>query len=342
MARKHLAIKTVATLSYEKDEISSYKKLNYKGNYYPMEIKSESIIEDKCKIIIKKEDKEYVILKNPLNDRLILPADSWNYMRKKYKDTFKTITVLPDEILYADFSQIEDGSDFFYNNLKLAYIPPLDTYNATNLSNMFYKCSSLTKLPIVNSRNAINLAGLYSDCSKATEAPYIDLSKCVEGYSLYDSCTNLIKVSKNLDFSNMDSIDWIVANCHNLVEIPDIIDAKNSTSAVGSFESCRNLKEINLVNTENIIYANELFYDCVKLEKINTFNTSKMQNMSNMFDRVLILEEIPFEIDMTSCQSAEWMFSECPKLKNVKLKNVPTTLDLSLNDEGVFEILNYI
>ena len=128
------------------------------------------------------------------------------------------------------------------------------------------------------------------------------------------------------------SIYW--DNCH-VINIDGHTSGKaivtcdgNITSTKVMFAVCRDLTSIDLssFDTSEVTTMCHMFEECNDLTKLNlsNFDTSKVKNMSYMFKNCYNLTTIKGVIDMKSCKWCTDMFKNCPKLKDVKIKNPPT------------------
>ena len=84
-----------------------------------------------------------------------------------------------------------------------------------------------------------------------------------------------------------------------------------------------------------------MFQRCTSLTSVPLFDTSNVTDMYNMFSGCKKLTSINWEIDMTSCTDCKNMFYNCPAT-NIRLKNVPSTLDLSKIGTTNYTVVNYI
>lgn len=69
-----------------------------------------------------------------------------------------------------------------------------------------------------------------------------------------------------------------------------------------------------------------MFDSCYRLTTLDlsNFDTSNVEDMYSMFYYCSNLTTIKGVIDMKSCTDYSLMFENCPKLKNVKIKNPPS------------------
>ena len=128
----------------------------------------------------------------------------------------------------------------------------------------------------------------------------------------------------------------------NMIQPPKL-NMSNATRIEGMFQLCRSLGpslDMGYYDLSNVTHANYCFNSCLALEEINFENvsTANILNFSN-------LTTIKGSLDLSSAILVTDMFIGCTNLKNVHLKNVRRTLDLS-NIGGIegetYIIDNYI
>ena len=102
----------------------------------------------------------------------------------------------------------------------------------------------------------------------------------------------------------------------------------------GMFQLCSSLGpslDMGYYDLSNVTHIYYCFNSCLTLEEINFENvsTSNILNFSNLFKKCSNLTTIKGSLDLSSATLVTDMFNGCTKLKNVHLKNVPRTLNLS-------------
>lgn len=135
----------------------------------------------------------------------------------------------------------------------------------------------------------------------------------------------------------------------NMIQPPKL-NMSNATRMEGMFQLCSSLGpslDMRYYDLSNVTHAHHCFNSCLALEEINFENvsTANILNFSNLFRRCSNLTTIKGSLDLSSAILVTDMFIGCTNLKNVHLKNVPRTLDLS-NTSGIegetYIIDNYI
>lgn len=128
---------------------------------------------------------------------------------------------------------------------------------------------------------------------------------------------------------NITDMTDMFSDCPNLLSIDlSNFNTSNVTIMSGMFAWCTNLTSINLSNFDisKVIDMTSMFDGCSNLTTIDlsNFDTSNVKDMYSMFYHCYNLTTIKGVIDMKSCTDYSLMFENCPKLKNVKIKNPPS------------------
>ena len=168
---------------------------------------------------------------------------------------------------------------------------------------MFYDCSGLTALDLsnFNTSNVTNMSGMLWYCSALTS---INLS--------------------NFDTSN-------VTNMGAMFAVGEILTSDSALAAL----------DLSNFDTSKVTNMSSMFFGCSKLTSLDlsSFDTSNVTVMSYMFGDCSNLTTIKGIIDMKSCTKYgtiekvngfnidSRMFKNCPKLKDVKIKNPPAGFD---------------
>lgn len=145
-----------------------------------------------------------------------------------------------------------------------------------------------------------------------------------------------------------------IPDYQNITEIPEdnqkYLDSSLKVNNMElMFHACVSLTSLDLPNfdTSNVTDTSFMFGNCRSLTSLDlsNFDTSNVTDMNSMFGGCSNLTIIIGSLDMSSCASCSGMFTSCRKLKDVHLKNVPHSLDLSVTNgtEGATYIIdNYI
>ena len=187
----------------------------------------------------------------------------------------------------------------------------------TNMDAMFYSCSNLTSIDLSN----------------------FDTSKVTQMNGLFYNCNRLVSVDlSNLNTSKTIKMNDMFYGCKSISSLDvSSFDTSKVTSMSAMFFYCKSLTSLNLsnFNTSNATDMSYMFYSCSKLTSIDlsNFDTSKVTDMWDMFQNCSNLTTIKGIIDMKSCTNYgsiesngddTRMFLNCPKLRNVKIKNPPS------------------
>ena len=152
-----------------------------------------------------------------------------------------------------------------------------------------------------------NMEHMFYHCSGLTSLDlfnYFNTSKVTNMCSMFNSCFNLTALDlSGFNTSKVTNMSFMFFNCHGLTSL-----------------------DLSSFNTSNVDDMECMFGDCTSLTALDlsNFDTSKVKNMSYMFKNCYNLTTIKGVIDMKSCKWCTDMFKNCPKLKDVKIKNQPT------------------
>ena len=210
------------------------------------------------------------------------------------------------------WKDVTDMGSMFYdcNKLTLLDLSSFDTSNVTSMWGMFYGCYRLTALDLSNfdTSNVKNMNYMFSDCNSLTT---LDLS--------------------NFNTSNVTDMSFMFRNCSSLTSLDlSNFDTSKVTSMNAMFSDCYNLTSLDVSNFDTSkVFSSDMdsmFSNCSSLISLDlsSFDTSEITNMMNMFDSCFNLTTIKGIIDMKSCEWCSNMFTNCHKLKDVKIKNPPS------------------
>lgn len=367
---KYLKIKNARIPLYEKDEFNHYSKVKIKNNYVPINIKENN---DKYKSGIKlnKNFKSYDLLEDYIWQIPAFPPN--NYIQVKFPDTYNTMTELPAKLLEADYSKIRYAVLIFSELTNLTKIPDTINISLANIETMYYlfkNCEKLESIPKLNFTNVKNLDSTFYNCQKLKINQVIDLDCDIFDNmdSCFYNCLNLTSLKFNFNNNGKGvNLNNVFNNCQNLINLTGNFNASNTNASIRTFYGCKslssNLENFTILNSTNHY---QMFYDCNSIPEIKAkLDTVRSQSVKSMFDHCGVLKSIPvlnfsnvvdmsycfqscfaltsipFEIDMTSCTYCTLMFNNCPAT-NIKLKNVPSSLDLSNIGTSNYTVLNYI
>ena len=172
-----------------------------------------------------------------------------------------------------------------------------------------------------------------------TKLNLVDLSYYAEN-NIYDQFTITEIPKEHMDYIN--SVKYAVdcsgmfQSCNKLISIDlSKFDTRYVIDMGSMFMWCYKLTSINVSNfdTSNVTDMCSMFSECKSLTSLDlsNFDTSKVTRFANIFYHCRLLTTVKGTLDLSSCTSAHYMFTDTPKLRNVHLKNVPRSL---LNTNG--------
>ena len=203
----------------------------------------------------------------------------------------------------------------------------------TNMFGMFYYCDKLTSLDFSNfdTSKITSMGQAFIFCKKITslDLSSFDTSKVTDMNSMFCYCLSIISLDlSNFDTSKVTNMHDMFEHCDNLTTLDlSNFDTSNVTNMEMMFSDCGNLTSLNISNfdTSNVTNMCATFQTCKNLTTLDlsSFDTSKVTDMSYMFNDCYKLTTIKGVFDMKSCTNWTYMFN-CPKLKDVKIKNPPS------------------
>ena len=151
---------------------------------------------------------------------------------------------------------------------------------------------------------------------------------------MFGHCKDLTSLDlSNFATSKVTNMWGMFCGCRSLTTL-DLsgFDTSNVLDMSFMFDSCHSLTTLDLsnFNTSNVCNTYSMFSDCRSLTSLDlsSFDTSKVRNMSYMFYNCTRLTTIKGVIDMKSCEYCGNMFTNCPKLRDVKIKNPPEGFEI--------------
>ena len=169
----------------------------------------------------------------------------------------------------------------------------------------------------------------------------IDITKnCDALFKNYSKSS--IDFIKNLDTSNVTSMNGMFNTCQFLTEIP-FFDTGNVTNMGSMFNGGYNLKKVPLLNTSKVTNMYNMFNYCKVIEEIPLFDTSNVTNMGYMFCVCYALKTIP-AFNVSNVTSMAQMFSYASNLKTILMYGMKVNFDISASTrferEDLIVILN--
>ena len=133
---------------------------------------------------------------------------------------------------------------------------------------------------------------------------------------------------------NVDNMNYMFGHCTDLTSLDlSNFDTSKVTNMAWMFGSCYNLTSLDLSNfdTSNVKNMMAMFCRCCSLTEldVSNFDTSSVWDLRWMFYNCPRLTTIKGVVDMGSCKWCNDMFKNCPKLKDVKIKNPPSGFEIN-------------
>lgn len=170
---------------------------------------------------------------------------------------------------YAYAKQIYDNWDAtqtnlyrkFISDLKLKYMPMVDTSKANDISEIFNGCVYLIELPLLDLSNASSLDRAFKSCA-------------------------LLKKIPNFNTPNIVSINQMCSGCSNLVDVPLLNTSNlNGNSAFqNAFDGCSKLTDESL---DNILQM------CINASKYNGTKTLARLGISSAYYTASKIQSLP-------------------------------------------------
>ena len=197
---------------------------------------------------------------------------------------------IPDEVKYADWSNVTSMNDMFnYNrSLKTFDLNDIVTSKIESLSNMFYYCESLTSLDLSS-----------FDTSNENDMQY-----------MFYKCTSLTSLDlSNWNTSNVNNMRYMFNGCTSLTSLDlSSFDTSKVTDMGYMFNRCTNLTSLDLSNwditldtSKPSLYASML-NGCTSLSEIKMCNCSEstIQFITDRLNDAGILDNVTI---ITECES---------------------------------------
>lgn len=241
-----------------------------------------------------------------------------------------------------NLSKVLSLKDLFNGCVKLNSVGELNIASATSADSMFKSCIELPTITApINTTALTTTANMFRGCKALTSVPLFDTSNVTNMSGMFSGCTSLTKFEK-LDTSNVTDFSEMFSTCVALTDIDALKITDKATSTQSLFYGCTVLTNIPKMDTSNVLDMSGMFEGCTSITEIPEINMPNCEKAMNMFKGCSNLEKIDGVFDIgkysTACVN---MFADCPKLKGVKLKNVPedfNIVDLGLS-EGQYEIV---
>ena len=158
-------------------------------------------------------------------------------------------------------------------------------------------------------KDITNMVFMFRNCSDliSLDLSGFDTSNVFAMAYMFDGCENLTALDlSNFDTSKVDNMSCMFLNCESLISL-----------------------DLSSFDTSKVKDMHSMFENCFSLAKLDlsSFDTSKVENINEMFSKCSNLTTIEGVIDMKSCEYYKNMFHNCPKLRDVKIKNPPDNFE---------------
>lgn len=248
--------------------------------------------------------------------------------------------VADDSVLATIQYNILDGETLYFNNDTAPTLDGFDfvllegirhnDFSEKNTLNIYYVDST------VSDRGRTDWSWAYSNYDGDTILPINTLSATTmrNMFGFADKITTVPKMNT----SNVTDMWRMFYVCGALTSVPEM-DTSKVTDMSEMFANCGALTTAPKMDTSHVTNMETMFYYCKELTTVPEMDTSKVTNMKEMFAGCSKLK-IDWEIDMSSCINCKYMF-RYSGVSNIKLKNVPSDLDVGLIGTD-YTIINYI
>ena len=230
---------------------------------------------------------------------------------KHIKFGYSNWDTIPDEIKYADWSNVTSMDNMLSNNrsLKTFDLNDLVTSKIESLSNMFYYCDNLTSLDLSNfdTSNVSNMNYMFYYCRNLTslDLSSFNTSKVTDMRYMFNSCTNLTSLDlSNFDTSKVTNMGYMFYNCTNLTSL-DLSnwDTSKVTSYTNMFGICKSLNEIKMCNCSEgtISFIQSRLSNAGILSNVTIITECESNNevisLSCDFDKSTPITDLYFDMD---------------------------------------------
>ena len=231
-----------------------------------------------------------------------------------------------DELENWNTKSVTNLNNAFYNCIKLTSLEPLRNWNTSNLQQMsatFHGCSKLTSLDglenwttnnVTNMGSSFKMSGvtsidalsnwntskvtdmssLFSDCANLTSLEPLrnwTTTNVTNMSSIFHTCGSLTSLEpiKNWDTGKVTNVGSAFYHCTKLTLVELCWHINKVTNIRSFFEGCQNLRGVtfsNHVHSNNITYADNMFFYCNRLRYIDFSNAGSYGGtMFNAVDR---------------------------------------------------------
>ena len=95
----------------------------------------------------------------------------------------------------VDTSSTTSMRQMFGDCESLLFVPILDTSSVTNMQNMFQGCGALKTIPLLDTSSVTNMTQMFASCRSLRDVPILDTSSVTNMQSMFTTCFNLSDAS---------------------------------------------------------------------------------------------------------------------------------------------------
>lgn len=202
-----------------------------------------------------------------------------------------SFSVLPQEIVNANWSECTSCQDMFNGCNRLISFPTRNTSNVTLFSAMFKDCTSLETMSLIDTSKGTEFNEMFRGCSRLSSVPSLSFVSASRTDYMFYSCTQLT-ASPTIE-GPVTEASSMFYNCSALVTAPSMSNAIFESLA-SMFRGCSHLVSVPKYNWSNVGNANNLgnaFRDCTSLENVEGFTGLKV-NLSLQWSPNLTLQSV--------------------------------------------------
>ena len=283
------------------------KLINSRGKL--KKLRSDYFIQKCFNYISERKSLEIIKYNKNIQKRINIDINNYRNYSEKYSSI--EIEIIPFQIDYGKFINIENKEDvnyyhiyfnnknieikrnYFFENEKVEKIKIIIDYQVDNFSRLFFNCLAIKSLNFKKfvRTNIINMTDMFYWCSplKELDASNLKTNNVVKMIGMFYGCSSLKKINvSNFNTSNVTDMSNMFNGCSLLQKLD--LSNFNTNKVIDMsdmFNGCSSLKEINFssFNTYNVNDMRNMFFRCLSLKKINfsNFNIANVTDISHMF-----------------------------------------------------------
>lgn len=168
-----------------------------------------------------------------------------------------------------------------------------------------------------------SLKRLFQSNKTLIKVGLFDTSKVTDFSEMFDTCSTLQEIPA-FDFSEADTLEGFADNAAKLAIVPPMYLPKCRILTY-AFNLCSSIVslEITAPNATTLFGA---FWRCRAMKSLKASFGQGITAMRNTFSTCQVLETIDGVLDVPNCTDMDGTFDACAALKNVKIKNLATSV----------------